>query len=300
MPILCKDSNKIYADAIFLQPTRYCSWSCSDCYVQNHCKTDFQTSWREQVRLLSILKDSSQVKCKQVTLSVDSIPEIFLQGIHLREVFHEFCNLNLNSEQHITVRNLDEFLIYEGPGTNFNNLDLISFSDISLRDWRYYYKYIQNTNTQIGWNLMVPSKKVDEKKFLKEVEEKIKLVDQVYLLLNKSTIGGPRSSKENQTMAWNLYYMKKIQEIGGNKIVLDGCLQDILKCRDTGFGCSANISKFQIWPDGSVTGCPYKYKSQTNIGRTAEDILENIKAAQNHYDFNECHLLEVLNSVGVF
>ncbi len=83
-----------------------------------------------------------------------------------------------------------------------------------------------------------------------------------------------------------------------NKVSVDGCLQDTIKYTKTGFGCSSNVSRVQVWPDGSVTGCPYAFSSDGPIGKTAEDILDNIISARKQYDFKQkCHLPEVYNSI---
>ena len=165
----------------------------------------------------------------------------------------------------------------------------------------------------VNYNLLIPKVDTYQKiqKQIAHLQVIAEYVDHIYLVLNKDPIGKPRNSQEiflsEERMSEELFYLqtieKRLPSSIWRKIDVDGCLKDIEKYNKTGFGCSANISKMQVWPDGKITGCSYADKSNDNqkIALTSKDIIDNIKLAKKDYDFREipCHLLsDYKNSLG--
>ena len=193
--------------------------------------------------------------------------------------------------------------------TELERLDFISLSHpptMRRHGFRNLTKRLENT--QFGWNVKIPSK-MDKNSILtglRWIDEAQAYLDQIYLMLTKSPVGAKRTLQtaeiDKQQMRTDLHFIEQVYEMAErngyrHKLLVDGCLRDVVKFKDTGYGCSANISKFQIWPDGSVSGCPYKYKAVTPHAGTWEEVLINIRKAQYYYDFQECHLPEIYADV---
>jgi hypothetical protein len=106
---------------------------------------------------------------------------------------------------------------------------------------------------------------------------------------------------DRQRMQNDISYIQtmlgRLPEHVRSKTNVDGCLEDTIRFSRTGFGCSSNVSRLQIWPDGSVSGCPYAFNGSTPPGLSLEDLLANIRAARETYDFDRCHLPDVHNSI---
>jgi hypothetical protein len=139
-------------------------------------------------------------------------------------------------------------------------------------------------------------------KHIKHITEIGEMVDHIYLVIYKDPVGRARSPEEAATsqrnMANDRFYIEQMHEHLPlhikNKINIDGCLKDVEKFNATGYGCSSNISRFQVWPNGSVTGCAYGDRSiSKEVGLSTEAILRNVKKAQKRYDFEDapCHLV---------
>jgi len=322
MLVQVKGSKKIQADAIFFQPTRYCALNCKGCYVKEHLKTDKITPAVQQGQLIRALCESDKAEVNQITMSVDHLPPSregsAHKRFHMTSVFQAFLfiandpGVTTRPEMHITVKGLGSLQTYMSElrmhDKELSGLDFISLSEIPVTSTGIASFDALRTripNTKFGWNVMIPGKELNDAKyltFLAAMDAIMPSLDQIYLLLRKTPIGTRRTletvKKDKEQMTRDLQFIEDVKETAerrgyGHKVLVDGCLQDVVKFKETGFGCSANISKFQIWPDGSVSGCPYKYKAVTGPGETWQEIFLNIRKAQYFYDFQECHLPEI-------
>ena len=200
--------------------------------------------------------------------------------------------------RHLTVnciKDLEEYNERCNAPSGWHNINLLSISNINSPDDIKRAKSICK-NAKINWNVMSGSLlKMD----IEKIKSIVRYVDQVYLLLHKAPLGS--SGNQVATFLHSLNIIDKLKDNSpqvdnacqipdlASKFRLDGCMQDANKYINTGNGCSANISKFQIWPDGRVTGCAYN--SQFTYGKqanTIEDIVSNLIDAKQRYEFSKC------------
>ena len=184
-------------------------------------------------------------------------------------------------------------------------LDMINFSQLTnTNSTKELLKEIRKL-TPVNYNYLIPRNvnNLNIKKHVKHLIEIAPMVDHIYLVIHKTPVGKKLNSDEientRKNMANDLFYIEKMKESLPahiwNKIDIDGCLQDVKKFKNTGYGCSGNISKMQIWPDGKVTGCSYKNDDpeyQSSGATTSEHLVWHIKNAKTKYDFEDapCHL----------
>lgn len=329
MLVQVKGSQKIQADAVFFQPTRYCALNCPGCYVKAHHAGMTCTPATVQEQVLSALCNREHTDINQVTMSVDHLPVRSdsisqFNYFHMTSVFQAFIHIaneqdrSTRPEMHITVKGLGSLHRYVSDlkmkDRELGGLDFISLSEVPVTSTGLASLDALRSKipkTKFGWNVMMPGREVNDSEyitFLAAMDNIMPYIDQLYLLLRKTPIGTCRNldtvKQDKEQMTRDLQFIEHIQDTAerrgyGHQVLVDGCLRDIVKFKETGFGCSSNISKFQIWPDGSVSGCPYKYKAVTGPGNTWKEILENIRKAQDFYDFQECHLPEIHDAVGV-
>ena len=270
----------------------------------------------------------------EITVAMDDLPTDRRQQNHMVGLFSRIMNLISESKQnntnipsmHMTFHTINTYLSYVDrtkktadwfrssikkedtwetlafPG---HLLDMVNFSLLTPNEiTKKLLKEIRK-HTKVNYNYLIPRNvtKRNINKHIKNLTEIAKMVDHIYLVIYKDPVGKARSPEQaaisQRNLANDRFYLDQVFKHAPvevkNKINIDGCLKDVEKFNFTGYGCSSSISRFQIWPDGSVTGCAYGDKSiSKQIGPSAEAILRNIKNARKQYDFEDapCHLVE--------
>jgi hypothetical protein len=313
-------------NALFLQPTTLCARNCNGCYVKGFEKNEnFTTDSRTNAQLsvfedlLNKINRDSRYLVNQLTLAVDTLPSIENQlqnefdFYHLLVVYLHFLGASranrtssLEAEFHITVHTVKDLLAY----INFtvdktrNNikypLDMVSISHLNPTDGlavdtiRTYFSQ-NNKPVDINWNLTVdPS--INIQKIMDTFEETARLVDSVYLVLHKPSTGSHLQEKAYTDWVRFAEYIKTLDPSIQKKVHLDGCISDAKRFISTGFGCSSNTSRFQIWPDLSVTGCAYNQNRITSATTTFDGLVENIYKASKQYEFSSCKIPDRVDS----
>jgi hypothetical protein len=304
-------NNPLQVNTLFLQPTRWCALNCAGCYVKEHSggPDGYHTPVYEQAKLIRYYLENNLAN--QITVSMDNF-DVSTQ-LSMRTLYDHILFLienvpSMSTEVHMTFHNLNTFIKYiDHTESNFADaelLDVISFSNIKESDYKQLI--ILADKTHINYNHLVPSNvtSFNIDKYVQHITEIGEIVNSIYLVMYKRPIGHKAknivSIGDKSRMQTDISYIKTVLERVPKhvreKINIDGCLEDTIKFYQTGFGCSANISRIQVWPDGSVSGCPYAFTGSTPTGQTVHDILENIKSTRQSYDFDRCHLPNVYNS----
>lgn len=306
--ILHINPNKVEVNTLFIQPTHYCGLNCDGCYVKAHFGQKHQVSAEEQVRLFKMFWSSDKAWANQITVSIDDVPDYFggKQTDHLRKLTHSILRVVEKDERarherpelHFTMHSLNTWDQYEADGDIklLRHLDVLSISSKSRRD-EYIKEYIPSTIFNRNYMCPPGCETWDFVRVMKHVTSEVEWssgYDHIYFIIQKLPLGVTyypeilEQQKKYVTRAKEIYTI--FQDKLGNKISLDSCVSDSIKSKTTGFGCSANVSKFQVWPDGTVSGCPYSFRGHGKVGNTAEDILDNIREARRVSDFKKCYL----------
>jgi hypothetical protein len=216
-------------------------------------------------------------------------------------------------EVHITFNSLKTLNKYYKNTTvykSLNALSMISFSQLGITDLTGLLSLKDiGIRTHMNYNYLIPgnitSFNID--KYVNHLIQAAEVVDSIYLVIFKRPVGGHRDkmttigdvSRMTNDILFINTLMERIPANVRRKFQVDGCLQDTRESQRTGFGCSSNVSRMQVWPNGSVSGCPYAFDTNGKAGaKSAQDIVANIKEERKRYDFKEkCHLPEVLNII---
>lgn len=322
MPVVTKiDSQTIYINALFIQPTVYCARNCQGCYVKAFEKTNAYVGPVFNYTLLLDLLElnwyypdttigntgKTDFKVNQITLAVDTLPKdsrLAYGMVRILDMYLGFAEIykrykdslgNHNSEMHITVFSPADLQMYADRLDRFDklhNLDLISFSTLDISDISYLQQW-KPLPTQINWNYQ-PRGPVEKQ--LEKIKAILPHVDSMYYIINKPDVGKHLDKRVITTYFEVLKRMRaELPSELMKKVNIDGCVVDAKRFVDFGFGCSSNISRFQIWPTGAVSGCPYAHRPSTGPGHTVTDILNNIRIAAEQYEFNRCKMPEDLH-----
>jgi hypothetical protein len=311
---LNKGGSKIEVNTLFIQPTRDCALECKGCYVKEHIPNPNQIDLRILVEVFKHFYLGEEASANQITISLDNMPKD--NQVRSAQMFDfalecfDFVarhKTETSPEVHVTVHDLATLESYSKwtAETLFVAVDLISLSYISESDLPAIQKIQSQYKVKINFNHMIPhnvsSNNIDSHvKHLTAIGE---VVDFIYLLMFKRPIHDKLvrigdTERMRKTMAYAGTMFQRLPPAIANKITVDGCLEDAIRHSKTGQTCSSNVSRFQIWPDGSVTGCAYAFGGDRPEGKTVNDIMDNIRLAQKESDFrSKCYLPEVYNSI---
>ncbi len=304
-------------NALFIQPSGWCARECFGCYTKGFTKEDLDPFLLTGF-INSLVNPESKVSINQLTIAIDKLPADFNKASFMYSIFNAAINIRNKVENHITVHTVGDFLEYRQNQTVISNylwgfdteasidkkffngpkdwpwFKVVSISHINPSDIFYLKRFRKFVTNHINWNLTIDPT-VNLEKIKESFSTVAQEVDSIYLVLHKPSTG----------YRYNLEVLEKHQDFIRfirtqsldiqKKVNIDGCIKDSKKFLSTGYGCSSNISRFQIWPDGSVTGCPYNQTRITPPAFTIEGIIKNIYQASRHYEFNSCRIPEHLD-----
>lgn len=331
MPILQKntkiDAEHFHINALFFQPTYWCALDCEKCYVKGMEKNtdpevleglnnnihgslyrlnDLLTVFTNNVNKTEESDRRESYWANQVTIAVDNLSKdeaksktmsyffgwVISRFYSLEEYHYERPELHLTCN---SIDTLNEYIDLTGTEKMMNVVSVMTFSFLTVKDipklvvFRNKYPGIH-----INWNFTVFNEKwlSAEMSALKEIEP---YVDTIYYVMHKPALGDNLDRPKTKMYFDALPKMKSILGDAFRKVNIDGCVSDAKKWRDTGFGCASNVSRFQVWPDGSVSGCPYQQRPQTSAADNFSDIIENLRTAAKRYEFDNCKIPETLH-----
>lgn len=304
-------------ETLFLQPTWSCAKNCIGCYVKEK-ESKFgseEIDFRIWLELLSRIDTDNNIKANQITLALDTLPkdqwsDSYSKMYDIAQLYKSIIRNRYgeNVKYHLTVNAVSDLEQYT-QSELYEGLDLISVSNINNLDDIKLIKQCA-PHTKINWNVLASTL---VKKPVDQIKEILTHVNQCYLLLPKAPLGldGHDFSSFLHAVGIMVRDLKAVTPESdstwcavpglGDKIHIDRCMIDGLEYGKEGTGCASNISRFQIWPDGRVTGCAYN--SHNQYGKKAEsfqDILDNLFDARTRYEFNSCTIPKFgLNNIRV-
>lgn len=263
----------ILLDHITIQPTWGCERDCRFCYLMKERNKSLRgqrgINWFRAIFREILFNKSPFFKTKQVTLSVDRVDTNELANNIVREYIGLQNGNSDDPEKCITVHNK-----FDIP----NELGDIKWISVSHISNQAEAKQLKNLGKLINWNVRPQDIIKDEL----EANRIADCVDHIHLILEKPVLGVEFSP----SAFFQLAHARTRLNINQDKIIVDRCYQ--ISQNEDGFGCNANLKQIAIWPDGTVTGCPY---NSSHEDLQYEDSL--IIALRDEYDWEKCKIKEV-------
>lgn len=292
-------------NALFIQPTPWCARNCNGCYVKGFEKLQ-GISDSNFVLMGDIISEIGRsIQVNQVTFALDKKPvpaytsgpmSVNSPATQMQALADYFMGrlqtCESDTEFHMTVHtvsDLHEYGFHHRTYSYPKKLHMLSISHINEKDVSTF-TYIRETIAQsINWNLTIdPSVNL---KHIKSTFHHVAMhVDTIYLVLHKPSTGklfDPEAFEMHQDF---VRFIKTLPDYIQKKVHIDGCIHDSYKFIRTGYGCSSNVSRFQVWPDGSVTGCAYNQNRVTPPAETMHDLHYNFWLASKKYEFDKCKI----------
>ena len=248
---------------IMWQPTSNCLANCRACYVsESTMKSDALNT-----EIVDAVYRSKKYVCYQFTVSLDilrhaSLPLIeemkFVWKETLREDSPELC---------VTAHDWNTVLWWAREMKMTNDSFLRPITLLSLSSFPSLGKICDEVrticgqhNVKLNFNYMVKGNEKDSKPF----EMGVRYADQVYLVLQKPTLGGelPTSNLQNWFIARGI-----VKKQAPSKLIEDQCIKDSVSFINSEECCGAGNKKMHVWPNGQATGCPYDAKALVKSGQ---------------------------------
>jgi hypothetical protein len=277
--ILIKNGQEL--NALFIQPTAWCAHNCKGCYSLAH-QNKFQVDFLEWQKLFRVFYEDPQYWANQITISIDKLSKITSRRYQMSLIIDFIFNI-INQDHRLknnkpaitfTVHSLDDLQEYfesEDCYLDWSKIDGLAIStftakDISQHSW--LLNFIKKAGVSIIYNLLAYNKE----QVLKDIQLVFDLVDTIHVVMFKNLNEG--DALAIKTLADYVEIKWAVEKSAFlSKVVFDRCYNACI----TETGCSAGTTLMQVWPDGSVSGCPYTKISDTKGGNTSLKILDNIK-----------------------
>ena len=279
----------VHLDAVSIQPSWDCGRACKGCYLQNKSKANRgqqSLKWFQELFRSIFTETHSLFTTKQVTLSVDKLPADHRRAAFMEEILDIFLKQPKGlTEKHITVHSrmdLEQYGPYRFLKAFQSELDWISVSKIHND---YDTRTLSNMGPRINWNTLPAG--IRGYGFCAET---LSFVDHLHLLLEKPVLGQDfnRIAEIDFMKTRDFLRQHFPSELRQGKITFDPCHMALEGYYTKGWGCSSNLRKISIWPDGTVTGCPY------DSGREELDHEESlVMALRDEYDWERCRIKEL-------
>jgi hypothetical protein len=273
---------EMHIDSLIIEPSSFCAQDCKDCYTRAHKQqgkqVQNQTWWELISKFFNLYTETHSTN--QISLSInDPTNKEQVKTIETILAAHEHCKgwgAKKDTEFHLTIHSPSTIEKYKPLTLEwFAQVDSIYFSNIAEDEVGVIKELCAlNKDIEIGWNCLIPS--TITSLVLKELNG-------IHYIVNKSVDTGSRISEE------------VFSSDNSFRVTYDSCWRDYRSWKVDWHHttCSANQSKFAVWPDGSVSGCPYAKVSNTGPAHNWQGILANIVKASKRYDFDNCPMKEI-------
>lgn len=156
---------------------------------------------------------------------------------------------------------------------------------------------------KLGW-YWIPERQEISIEYLQNVYRTLTYTKRCKLIVAKEPLGQEQSASY---LAWFMQlflniedFLKKKNTLLLDRMSIDPCITTCAAQQKEDHKCSANVNMVHIWPNGHVTGCPYKCAmSRTGISRTIQikQALLNLKCLRNRYDYDLCSMNRAYQTV---
>jgi len=283
---------------VMWQPTIGCKNNCRNCYIKKSVahQTKAQTNSTE---IVDMLFNQRQVDCGQFTIGLDDLDNYPLPiTTRLKALWNE-----LNSTK--TIHSPALCITANGPHTitkwqhelDIKHLDQF-IAPLSMVSIEFTYdssamgKLVDSCrrcNVVLNLNLVVRPNSISFMEGYSSAR-----VDQIHLLLEKNKLGSaPAKSAITE-------YRKAVKQLQILPIVHhDKCVQATLERKlNPSSTCMAGLGIAHVWPDGSVTGCPYDsscisgyrgtkgtlFQRLLNVNQKGAACMANCKISKNIWE----------------
>lgn len=257
------------------QPTNSCMGRCSGCYVRASNSSHYRGPVKTDV--VHYIYETGQLECQQFTISLDTIhPKniptnlidalrtVWLKTLERQRMLKEVLEadykpqpspmLCVTAHSYEDITRWAEALGFTTPEF-LQPLGMLSLSKFPSDKYvcETLKKMCKQLSVTLNYNRVIKCDVEEDKNLPRGCE----FADSVYLILHKQPLG---DAQDLDMLDYWIDAFKELPDSTMGELIPDTCIYNAVNKEKNGFSCSAGISKVQVWPDGSVTGCPYDAK----------------------------------------
>jgi hypothetical protein len=282
-----KCPGRIHLQHIMWQPTFNCPQKCKGCYINQSPAAQYTFPISDQI--LKLIYEDDKVRCDQLTIALDSFhspPQFLIDALKKVWTAHREEKLPFPPELCVNVYSWNMALCW-ARAMGLSDLDflkpltMLSLSTLPVqgKQCSALHELCHSASVTLNYNHTVTKQDLDSKSF----EMGVRYADHVHLVLHKNTLGSSHSDE-----SWESWFKarKLVQKWAPEKLKVDTCITESLRFVATKKSCGAGITKVHIWPDNSVTGCPYDALHLTTSNdygkqQVTYDVLEELEKIVN-------------------
>lgn len=277
---------RTHKTSLFVQPDYKCNLGCKGCYALKGGYYDSTEFIKKMVEIDDLVNDN-MAEFDQITISFNDLDEgdavwsyqtckPFVKKAG-KEKIHYACSVN-SLKTYVDIVDLNECsaLNISFDRSKWNKMDLGARMEATDAMER-----IINAHPDLHINInflleLTNSKEAFDHDYLTLAYAEV-LADSVHLIMNK-----PIKDLFNED------YMQQFKDVFedyvktaitykrrfGDKVDIDACVKTVLSnlINDTTYTCRAGTDHISIWPEGKMTGCPYRMPA-SNLNGKAESTL---------------------------
>lgn len=242
------EKNSVFLDTVIYQYNFACNYPCQECYIS---KSNARFRKPSIIDELKYSIENKELDCNEFIISLSSKPTYWEDVGKINELI-EILSLN-NIHTRLAIKKFEDLI-----RLNTNFIDSISISSLDG---------LEKCNQLTIYNCSM---------FDHRIFDKENYIDSIYCILWKQNI-----FDETCVLLEELYeYQEMIKKLIGRKIAIrqDRCV----------YGpCIAGRESVHIWPDGTVTACPYDYELKTS--GQGDSIVDRIISCGKNYKLPRCY-----------
>ena len=281
---------RIHKTSLFVQPDYKCNLGCKGCYALKGGYYD-SAEFIKKLAEIDSLTDNNMAEFNQITISFNDLDEGDAVWSYQtckpftrragKEKIHYACSVN-SLRIYVDIVDLNECsalnISFDRVKWNKMNLDeKMEATDAIEKIIEDYPDLHININFLLEPSGASSNKEIDHDYLTLSYAETF--ADSIHLIMNKPAKDLFNEDYMQQFKDVFEDYVKtamKYKKVFGDKIDIDidACVKTVLSnlINDTAYTCRAGIDHVSVWPEGKMTGCPYRAPSSDLNGKAGSTI----------------------------
>lgn len=304
-------ADRVEVGHIMWQPMTACALRCHDCYLSAFREEHPTDDDQGRGSLLSLIYTHKLIKCNQLTLSLNTVREVprWLQ-VGLQRLWKNH-NKHSGSDPLLAITAHDlRTLDFWAQALELPDLAALlqPLGVLSLSVFPYHPDDIVRLKQAClthGVTLNYNRVASEDIAHTEQFAIGCKVADSIHVVLNKQPLGAKQPTADLYQWHQAVNLARRFPLI---RVVQDLCVRESERYLDEGKTCSACYGRLHVWPDESVTGCPYDARhictapvtratDRMASAQLLERILAVVQTTKDYHPIRHCGIPETIKKL---